>query len=122
MFTIAKSFPFAASHQLDGLEPGHKCARLHGHNYLVDVELRGPLDAAGMVLDYGRLAPFARYVAERLDHRHLNDVMGFNPTAERLAEFLFIKATDALGTLPVGVTVTAVRVCETNRTVAEYRP
>lgn len=121
-FTIAKKFTFEASHQLDGLGPHHKCARLHGHNYEVDVELSGPLDDAGMVYDYGRLAPFAALLAGRYDHRHLNDVVPFNPTAERLAEQLHHEACAALGDLPEEVRVTAVRVRETPRSEAEYRP
>ncbi|HBU96439.1 6-pyruvoyl trahydropterin synthase family protein, partial [Thalassospira lucentensis] len=41
MFTITKQFAFSASHQLAGLDADHPCSRLHGHNYIVEVELKG---------------------------------------------------------------------------------
>lgn len=108
--SITKSFAFSASHTLAGLPEGHQCARLHGHNYTVTLELAGDLDAAGMVLDYGKLSEFGRWLDDTLDHRHLNDVMDSNPTAENLARFI---AT----TLP-WPQVTAVTVSETPRTTA----
>lgn len=120
-FTISKTFTFAASHQLTGLEEGHQCARLHGHNYEIDIELSGRLDAAGMVYDYGRLAPFRQLLDERYDHRHLNQVMEGNPTAENLAYRLFYEAFDALD-LAGQAALSAIRVRETPRSSAEYRP
>lgn len=39
MFRITKEFHFSASHQLCRLPVDHQCARLHGHNYIVVVEL-----------------------------------------------------------------------------------
>ena len=72
MYEISKDFTFAASHRLDGLPPGHKCARLHGHNYTVTVLARAlTLDGAGMVLDYAALDPVGEWIAATLDHRHL---------------------------------------------------
>lgn len=81
---ITKEFSFSASHVLSGLEPGHPCSRLHGHNYVVTAELASDRLRNGMVVDYNDLAPFAAYVAE-FDHRHLNDMIFVNPTAEHLA-------------------------------------
>ena len=49
MYTIAKRFAFSASHVIGGLPADHPCARLHGHNYEVEVVLQSPtLDAVGM--------------------------------------------------------------------------
>lgn len=127
-YTIRKTFQFSASHRLEGLPPGHKCGRLHGHNYRVTVELVGVrLDGAGMVLDYGKLAPFQEWLDANLDHRHLNDVLGTQPvpltaTAEHLAMFLCGRAQTLLGDLPPGTRVAAVQVEETPNTWAEYRP
>jgi len=56
--TITKDFAFSASHRLDGLPEGHQCARYHGHNYLVRVEIEGTVDKVGFVVDYGALKPF----------------------------------------------------------------
>jgi len=83
---IRKRFRFEASHML----PHHagKCARLHGHSYRLDVTVRGELreDGAesGMVMDFAELeAIVGPEVIDRLDHRHLNDVVE-NPTCERI--------------------------------------
>lgn len=118
MFTIAKTFTFSASHQLAGLPPDHPCSRVHGHNYSVDVELSGQTNEVGFVWDYRALDPFKVWLDATLDHRHLNDVVVFNPTAEYLAECLFSESRRALP----GAPIVAVRVHETDRTVAEYRP
>lgn len=116
MFTIAKQFHFSASHMLKGLPKGHPCGRLHGHNYVVEVILASEeLDMMGFVVDYGELSDVGRFIDDTLDHRHLNDVMPVNPTAENIAEFLFHA---------VGLThpqIVAVRVSETPKTWAEYR-
>jgi 6-pyruvoyltetrahydropterin/6-carboxytetrahydropterin synthase len=120
MFTIAKRFEFAASHRLDGLAPDHPCTRLHGHNYSVEIELAAPeVDSVGFVLDYRSLDLFKRWVDDTLDHRHLNDVLADNPSAENLARYIHHVVR---GLVPRSVTLAAVRVCETPKTMAEYRP
>ena len=69
---ITKTYTFSASHWLDGLPDGHKCGRLHGHNYRVTAVLEGPADAVGMVVDYGEIdATFGKWVRDQFDHRHL---------------------------------------------------
>lgn len=120
MFTIAKRFEFSASHVLAGLPDGHQCGRLHGHNYVVELELQAEqLDARGFVRDYGELGDFKGWIDDHLDHRHLNDVIEkVNPTAEHLAVFLYELARYALGLTQVS----AIRVYETPKTCAEFRP
>lgn len=116
-YTIGKAFTFAASHQLDGLSEGHQCGRLHGHNYTVSVELAADeLDDTGMVEDFGDLAPFKAWLDSTLDHRHLNDVLDANPTAENLARYLYGMADHLLRN------ATAVTVWETPTCWATYRP
>jgi 6-pyruvoyltetrahydropterin/6-carboxytetrahydropterin synthase len=121
-YKIWKRFEFSASHQLTGLPEGHQCARLHGHNYQVELELAAVvLDENGFVKDYGELAPFAQFLKDACDHRHMNDVMETHaPTAENLARWLHETAVKLL--LPRDYRVTAVRVSETPNTWAEYRP
>ena len=119
---ISKRFAFSASHTLDGLGSDHPCARLHGHNYEVEVISQAvELDRHGFVHDYLAFEPIKTCIAEQLDHRHLNDVFAGPPSAEHLAWWLFewCKAH-----LPgdVACCVVAVRVSETPRTWAEYRP
>lgn len=124
-WTISKDFAFSASHQLERLPQGHKCGRLHGHNYTVRVTLASDtLDGAGFVLDYGELSTFGRFLDVELDHRHLNDVPPFdvvNPTAERLAEFLAGVLRHSLALVPAGATV-AVAVSETPKTWSTWGP
>lgn len=124
MYVIGKTFGFAAAHHLPLLAEGHKCRRVHGHNYTVTVELSSTrLDPTGFVVDYANLSPFGDWVKDTLDHQDLNQVMpsGLPSTAENLAEWLYTKAVQLL-TLDNDDLVTAVRVCETANTVAEYRP
>jgi 6-pyruvoyltetrahydropterin/6-carboxytetrahydropterin synthase len=124
--TITKTFHFSASHRLSKLPEGHKCTRLHGHNYTVTIELAGDLDDAGMVIDYGELAPFRQWIDDNLGHRHLGvwDVYGpdgavldkavldYEPTAELLAQQLL----DVAESMFRGVT--AITVSETAGTSA----
>lgn len=115
---ITKQFHFSASHQLTHLPPEHQCARLHGHNYLVEVVLEGDtLNHAGFIRDYGELKPLKEYIDHFLDHRHLNDVLGGaeQTTAERLAMHILVKYSALWPELK------AVRVSETPQTWAECR-
>jgi 6-pyruvoyltetrahydropterin/6-carboxytetrahydropterin synthase len=89
MFTITKEFTFSASHQLAGLPQDHQCSRLHGHNYRVEIMIQSEkLLPVGFIVDYGDLKAFKDYIDFNLDHRHLNEVVSFNPTAELLAKHL----------------------------------
>lgn len=118
MFRITKEFAFSASHQLCQLPADHQCARLHGHNYIVVVELAAPeLNAFGFVRDYHDLAPLKRYIDDQFDHRHLNDVLGHDGvTSEVLARHFhdWCKAH--------WPETAAVKVSETPKTWAEFRP
>ncbi|MER6502487.1 6-carboxytetrahydropterin synthase [Streptomyces sp. NPDC001455] len=88
-FTIGKRFGFEAGHRLAGLPSEHKCARQHGHSYEVEVILTAPaLEEPGFVTDFGALAPFKEFLDTELDHRNLHEILSFEPTSERLAQFL----------------------------------
>ncbi|MGW0708908.1 6-pyruvoyl trahydropterin synthase family protein [Streptomyces sp. NPDC002643] len=87
--TIGKTFTFEAGHRLPGLPPDHKCNRQHGHSYEVEVTLSAStLEAPGFVTDFGALAPFKFFLDTELDHRNLHEILPFDPTSERLAQFL----------------------------------
>lgn len=121
-FTIAKRFSFSASHALTAVPEDHKCRRTHGHNYEVEVVCAADeLDDRGMVLDYFDLDPVRQFIDETVDHRHLNDVIPGEPTAEQLAWWLFESLKSALPA-EVASQIVAIRVYETPRTWAEYRP
>lgn len=117
MYTICKEYHFSASHQLHQLPEGHPCHRLHGHNYVVEVELQSSsLNQYGFVEDYRDLDDLKTYIDERFDHRHLNDILGDDcVTAENIAKHFFdwCKAR--------WPKVSAVRVRETPKSCAEYR-
>lgn len=88
---ISKEFHFSASHVLEGLEQGHPCGRLHGHNYILKIFLKGEkTPPAGFVVDYRNLEPIKHYVDSQLDHKHLNDVFpDMNPSVENMSEHIF---------------------------------
>jgi 6-pyruvoyltetrahydropterin/6-carboxytetrahydropterin synthase len=116
MFTITKEFHFSAGHHLTGLPAGHKCARPHGHNYIVVVELQAAqLNDKGFVVDYGDLTPLKHYIDQIADHYYLNDVFQFQTSAESLARHFYEWCK---GQWPQ---TAAVRVSETPKTWAEYR-
>ena len=88
---IFKEFTFEAAHQLPNVPPTHKCARLHGHSFRVEVHVRGVVGAhTGWVLDFADIAAAAAPVREQLDHHYLNDIDGLeNPTSENLAVWIW---------------------------------
>jgi 6-pyruvoyltetrahydropterin/6-carboxytetrahydropterin synthase len=118
MYRITKEYHFSASHQLLQLPETHPCARMHGHNYIVEVELQSEtLDEYGFVRDYNELDVLKKYIDEKLDHRHLNDVLGDdNVTAENIAKHFYDWCKDKWPE------VTAIRVKESPKTMAEYKP
>ncbi|MFF0741542.1 6-pyruvoyl tetrahydropterin synthase family protein [Streptomyces sp. NPDC004111] len=118
MVTITKEFHFSASHTLDKLPSWHKCSRMHGHNYVVIMELSASpddLNEAGFVRDYGDLDAFKSWLDDMVDHRHLNDVMDISPSAENMALWIFSHWAEKYPEL------TAVWVSETPKTWAIYR-
>ena len=85
MYFVRKTFEFSAAHRLT-LCYDSKCTGLHGHNWRVTVECRArELDENGMVVDFTHIK---RMVIDRLDHKVLNDVFDFNPTAENIARWI----------------------------------
>jgi 6-pyruvoyltetrahydropterin/6-carboxytetrahydropterin synthase len=94
--TIAKRFTFDAAHRLLTCPEGHKCRRLHGHTYTVEVVLQGPVNpATGFVVDYDHIAKAWEPLNAMLDHQYLNDVPGLElPSTEVLAVWIAKKLVD----------------------------
>lgn len=117
MYRIAKKFTFAASHQIPSLPPEHCCARLHGHTYTIEVEMKSAqLDRVGFVRDYGDLLALKKYIDETFDHRHLNDILGDEKTTtEYIARHFYDWCQSRWPE------TSAVRVSEGSDSWAEYR-
>jgi 6-pyruvoyltetrahydropterin/6-carboxytetrahydropterin synthase len=88
---LRKSFQFEAAHLLPLLAEGHKCRRLHGHSFKVEIAIEGPLDPQlGWVMDYADLKAAFKPLWDQLDHNHLNDLPGLeNPTSENIAVWIW---------------------------------
>ena len=115
--TLTKSFRFDAAHWLPTFPDGHKCRRLHGHTFQVEVMVHGEVDAdQGYLIDYGELKAAIQPIEDQLDHHLLNEIPGLeNPTAENLARWIYDRLRPAVAWL------SAVRVHETCTSTAEYR-
>ena len=114
---ICKQFDFDAAHWLPHVCAGHKCGRLHGHTYRVDVILEGkPTDHEGWFLDYADITAAWTPIHGALDHRCLNEVTGLeNPTTEVLTPWIL----RALNTGPLAPFLVGVRVYESSTTWCE---
>ncbi len=88
---ITKEFTFEAAQLLPNVPEGHKCRRLHGHSFRVEVTVKGPVDArTGWVMDFGELKEKFKPLEEELDHRNLNEVPGLeNSTSENIARWIW---------------------------------
>lgn len=93
---ISKDFDFSASHRLEDLPKNHQCSRIHGHNYRIRVTITGQVVSPGFVVDYSELSFFKTWIDDKLDHRHMNDVMESNPTAENMAALMVEKVVSHL--------------------------
>ncbi len=117
MMEIRKSFTIEAAHRLPNVPAGHKCARLHGHSFNVEIACGGPIDPhTGWIIDYGDIKAAFQPLYNQLDHNYLNDIPGLeNPTSEHLALWIWDRLKPELHSL------TAVTVHETCTTTCEYR-
>jgi len=88
---IFKAFTLEAAHRLPHVPDGHKCARLHGHSFRVELGVSGaPGEHTGWVMDFADIKAAFRPLYEQLDHHYLNDIEGLaNPTSERLAMWIW---------------------------------
>lgn len=95
---LSKSFTFEAAHSLPTFPDGHKCRRLHGHSFRIEVVVEGEVDPArGYLIDYGDISAAYEPIRKRLDHYHLNEIEGLeNPTSENIARWIWQRLSEKL--------------------------
>ncbi|MBO4351143.1 MAG: 6-carboxytetrahydropterin synthase QueD [Proteobacteria bacterium] len=114
--TLSKTFRFEAAHRLPHVPEGHKCGRLHGHSYQVDVIIKGEVNpATSMVIDFAEITKAWEPMHNVLDHYYLNEIEGLeNPTSEVLAQWIYVRMKRELPCL------SAIYVHETCTSSARY--
>lgn len=110
---IFKTFTFEAAHRLPHVPAGHKCGRLHGHSYRVEIHITGPVNPdTGWVVDFAEISAAWRPLDDTLDHRYLNDIPGLdNPTSENVAAWIWDRLADSLPLAAVTVRETCTSGC-----------
>jgi len=88
---IFKEFTFEAAHRLPNVPANHKCGRLHGHSYSVQLQVKGQVsESSGMIMDFADVKAAFQPLLDRLDHFYLNEIEGLeNPTAENLVVWIW---------------------------------
>jgi 6-pyruvoyltetrahydropterin/6-carboxytetrahydropterin synthase len=107
---LRKTFQFEAAHMLPRLPRTHKCRRLHGHSFKVEIVVAGECDPRlGWLMDYAEISRVFRPIWEKLDHRYLNELPGLqNPTSEEIAVWIWKKLKPKL---PLLVEVVVAETC-----------
>ena len=95
---IYKVFTIEAAHRLPNVPEGHKCARLHGHSFRIELHVTGePGEHTGWIMDFADLKAAFKPLYQQLDHNYLNDIEGLeNPTSERLAMWIWDRLKPAV--------------------------
>lgn len=98
---LVKTFTFEAAHRLPRLPETHKCHRLHGHSFRIDVAVAGEVDPdLGWLMDYAEIAAAFEPLRRRLDHATLNEIPGLeNATSENLARYVWESLRERLAGL-----------------------
>ncbi|MDZ4829568.1 MAG: 6-carboxytetrahydropterin synthase QueD [Phycisphaerae bacterium] len=95
---LVKAFSFEAAHWLPRFPDGHKCRRLHGHSFRVEVVVEGDCpESQGYLVDYGDIKRATEPLERALDHHCLNDIEGLeNPTSEMIAKWIWDRLKPSL--------------------------
>ena len=114
---LVRDFAFEAAHRLPKVAPGHKCGRLHGHSFRIQLVCEGEVNAeTGWLVDFAEIKRAFAPFLEQLDHRYLNEIEGLeNPTTENIARWIWTRVKLKLPSLA------QVNVAETCTARCEYR-
>lgn len=98
---IFKEFTVEAAHRLPNVPAGHKCGRLHGHSFRIEVHVSGDIGPqTGWVIDFADIKAAFKPLENQLDHNYLNEISGLeNPTSEILAIWLWDRLLPSLPSL-----------------------
>ena len=120
IFEVYIETHFSAAHALRGY-PGD-CARLHGHNWIIQVYVRcRELDDIGIGIDFRVIKENVKDVLQGLDHFNMNELPAFqedNPTSENIAKYLYRELSKRIDSDQVKVS--KVKVSETPNAGAFY--
>lgn len=108
---LVRKYGFESAHRLPLVPEGHKCSRLHGHSFRIEISVEGAVDERlGWFVDYADIDAACRPLIDALDHRYLNEIPGLeNPTSEHLAKYIWDRLCASLSGL---VRVTVMETCE----------
>ncbi len=123
MYYLKITSSFAAAHNL--LNYNGKCEALHGHNWKIEVVVRGnDLDKSGMVVDFKILKNILNEIEDTLDHKYLNELdcfIGVSPSSENISKFIFEEFEKRLSKFSKDVEVFEVSAWESDNAVASFR-
>ena len=124
-FTLTTQLEFSAAHRLRGYDGN--CARLHGHNWKVEISLTGSqLNDVGMLIDFKEIKRTGKHILAQLDHYYLNDIPPFdaelNPTAENIAKYICESLQVNAAFQAEKIDVQSVQVWESPRSAVMYKP
>jgi len=114
---LVHDFRFEAAHRLPKVPPGHKCQRLHGHSFKIELAVEGPVNPeTGWFIDFDEIYKVWQPLWDKLDHNYLNEIPGLeNPTSENLAAWIWDAVKPKLPSL---AQVTVFETCDAR---CEYR-
>lgn len=120
-FLITKKFDFEAAHFIPAFPEGHKCRRMHGHSFKVEIKVSGEIDPKlGILMDFAEIKAVVKPYIDFLDHQCLNDLgeeenieLLKNPTSENICIWLFHELSPKLPMLKsVVIHETCTSACE----------